>query len=89
MGPLAMRIDLFLVFVVHTSDIGKTGTLQFCTSHTPKQTDRNHLSDYQVKAPTLEDFKQWIVTQSTIWFACVHSPAIAAIPKIGSSNVSH
>ena len=29
-------------------------------------TDWNHLSDYQVKAPTLENFKQRIVTQSII-----------------------
>ena len=29
-------------------------------------TDWNHLSDGQVKAPTLEDFKRWIATQSTI-----------------------
>ena len=29
-------------------------------------TDSNHLGDYQVMAPTLEDFKQRTVTQSTI-----------------------
>ena len=52
-------------------------------------TDWNHLSDYQMKAPTLEDFKQRIVTQSTIWFAHAHSPPVASIPKIRSSDVSH
>ena len=29
-------------------------------------TDWNHLSDDQVKAPTLEDFRRWITAQSTI-----------------------
>ena len=29
-------------------------------------TDRSHLSDDQVKAPTLEDFKRLIATPSTI-----------------------
>ena len=33
-------------------------------------TDWSHLSDDRVKAPTLEDFKQQIVTQSTI---CMHT----------------
>ena len=52
-------------------------------------TDSNHLGDYQVMAPTLEDFKQRIVTQSTIWFACAHSPPVASVPIIRSSKVEH
>ena len=50
-------------------------------------TDWNHLSDDQVKAPTLEDFKRRIATQSTIWFARAHSPSVASIPKIRSSGI--
>ena len=46
-------------------------------------TDWNHISADQVKAPTLKDFKQRIITQSTIWFARAHSP------KVRSSDVSH
>ena len=52
-------------------------------------TDRNHISDDQVKAP--KDFKQRIATQSTIWFARAHTrtPPVASIPKVRSSDVSH
>ena len=38
-------------------------------------TDWNHLSDDQVKAPTHEDLKRRIATQSTIWFTRLHSPS--------------
>ena len=52
-------------------------------------TDWNHLNDNQVKAPMLENFKQRIVTQNTIWFACAHSPPITFISKVGSGDISH
>ena len=52
-------------------------------------TDWNHLSDDQVKAPTLEDFKLRIVTQSTTRLSSVHTTPVAPIPKIRSSDVSH
>ena len=46
-------------------------------------TDWSHISDDQVKAPTLKDFKQWIITQSTIWFAHVHCPPSHLYLKLG------
>ena len=77
-----------------------SNTEQHKNSFVRTTTDSNHLGDYQVKALALVDFKQRIVTQSTIckqrivtqsaiWFACAHSPSVASIPIIRSSEVKH